>query len=296
MRVMLILFLAFLLASTASAKQEIMTAGDYDVFFDVENTGTYSLNTTEDGPGFMIRVDGESGSAMILGREAKQADLESLKSIITDLFSSLEIDDVDLYTRTIDGYMAILGVGETAPDEPPIFIASYPMYHGAYGYALDVLVVSKFPWENGTESLLNTLSITHMPSSNDLPENASSASIETSKYGIPITATESNGQESADIPNSGGLTYDDHITFSDNSGQSIDDAIVIQNAKGEDDGVASEYYYLEQKYGERKVDWDLEYQSLVNEGDRSYDKMDIQLYDGTEITIYFDITDFFGKY
>lgn len=37
-------------------------------------------------------------------------------------------------------------------------------------------------------------------------------------------------------------------------------------------------------------------QSTVGEDGRDYDKMDIRLASGEETTIYFDITDFYGKW
>ena len=88
-----------------------------------------------------------------------------------------------------------------------------------------------------------------------------------------------------------------HISFSNNSGESIEDAIVIINATGEEDGVDSEYYYLEKRFGIQEIDWELVSQSLLSgEGDRYYDKMDIRLSAGEMISIYFDITDFYGKW
>ena len=88
-----------------------------------------------------------------------------------------------------------------------------------------------------------------------------------------------------------------HISFSNDSGESIEDAIVIINATGEEDGVNSEYYYLEKRFGKQGVDWDREMQSLIGgEDGRFYDKMDIRLSSGEMISIYFDITDFYGKW
>jgi len=88
--------------------------------------------------------------------------------------------------------------------------------------------------------------------------------------------------------------YDGYITFSNNSGQSIEDAIIIDYAQGEEDGEASEYYYLQEKFGQIDVDWFLESQELVTEEKRFYDKMNIELADKTRATVYFDITEFFG--
>ena len=86
------------------------------------------------------------------------------------------------------------------------------------------------------------------------------------------------------------------IKFSKNSGESIEDAIKILNASNESEGVTAEYQYLSERYGERGTDWKLERQSLLSEKGRSYDKMEIALSDGTKKTIYFDISDFFGKF
>ena len=92
------------------------------------------------------------------------------------------------------------------------------------------------------------------------------------------------------------LIYNGYITFIDNSGESTENSIKILHAKGEDDGIASEYYYLQSRYGRPKVDWNLNSQSTVAANGRAYDKMDIQLSDGMRKTIYFDITGFFGKF
>lgn len=92
-----------------------------------------------------------------------------------------------------------------------------------------------------------------------------------------------------DIENLGG------ITFSKNKGTSVGDAIIIKGAEGEKDGIDSEYKYLEAQYGLRGIDWELTLQSLLKENGRDYDQMDIKLLnDGTEITVYFDISEFFG--
>ena len=91
------------------------------------------------------------------------------------------------------------------------------------------------------------------------------------------------------------LTYNGYITFSNNSGESIDDAIVIHNAKTDQEGVDAEYYYLEGRLGKKGVDWSLDQQYLNDARDRHYDVMDITLSDGRKLTIYFDITEFFGK-
>ena len=85
------------------------------------------------------------------------------------------------------------------------------------------------------------------------------------------------------------------ITFSKNSGEAVEDAILIRGAESDKAGVDSEYVYLNAKYGLRGLDWELVQQALLTENGREYDQMDLKLFDGTEKTLYFDITEFFGK-
>jgi hypothetical protein len=59
--------------------------------------------------------------------------------------------------------------------------------------------------------------------------------------------------------------------------------------------VQAEYRYLAQEFGRLGIDWELVGQGLVERGGRAYDEMHIKLADGAERTIFFDITQFFGK-
>ena len=80
------------------------------------------------------------------------------------------------------------------------------------------------------------------------------------------------------------------VTYSDGDGSTIEKAVVIKGAKDEEAGVAAEYAWLRQKYPGYK----LSKQSLRGSGDRHYDLIEIDTREGHK-TIYFDITDFFGK-
>jgi hypothetical protein len=60
---------------------------------------------------------------------------------------------------------------------------------------------------------------------------------------VDARVAEPSGYPSSD------LIYDGYITFSNNSGLSIEDAIVIDYALGEEDGEAAKFYYLEEKSG-----------------------------------------------
>jgi len=83
--------------------------------------------------------------------------------------------------------------------------------------------------------------------------------------------------------------------YSGKDGSSIKNAIKILGARDEIEGIRAEYQWLAEKFGEQGKGFTLEMQSLVDDGRRKYDRMDIMLADGTRKTIYFDITDFFGK-
>jgi hypothetical protein len=83
------------------------------------------------------------------------------------------------------------------------------------------------------------------------------------------------------------------VMYVENSGESLEEAIIILEAESHREGVASEYEYLERRFGKRGKDWELERQSLLEKGDKYYDRMDLIFPDGTKKIIYFDITSFF---
>jgi hypothetical protein len=85
------------------------------------------------------------------------------------------------------------------------------------------------------------------------------------------------------------------VEFTEKSGETPEDAIVILNTKDSIEGVNAEYEYLGRKYGMRGKDWNLKLQSLVQNEGKFYDRMDLIFSDGSEKTIYFEITEFFGK-
>ena len=286
-----------LLGSIASAEQESLSIGQYDVTFDLGDVGLYTTNITEKDSRFYAKITSENNSAVIIGYETNGADMDIAKENVLDLLIQGGINDTDvnLYKRTIDDQMAIFAVASRA-DGLPVFLASYPEYLGAYGIAFYVVVFSNFPWEEGTRNLLDTLQVDYEPLDNiELQDNISD-------YGTPYPITISDEDESSEekelseSDSREDLTYKGYITFSNNNGESIDDAIIIRNAKTDLEGIDAEYYYLEKRFGKRGTDWNLDQQSLVNEDGANYDAMDITLSDGSKQTIYFDITDFFGKF
>ena len=85
------------------------------------------------------------------------------------------------------------------------------------------------------------------------------------------------------------------ISFEGGPGDTIEKAIIIRGAARTNAGVESEYFYLREKYGQQGKDWSLDSQMLLQANDRLYDKMYINLADGTQTSIIFDVTDFHGK-
>ena len=80
------------------------------------------------------------------------------------------------------------------------------------------------------------------------------------------------------------------ISFAGGDGSSIENAVIIK-APNELTGVRVEYDWIRRNH----PDWQLENQSVLNRDGKVYDKMDFQTPDGRRATLYFDITDFFGK-
>ena len=81
------------------------------------------------------------------------------------------------------------------------------------------------------------------------------------------------------------------IVFQGGDGSSIERAVLIKNAKGEEDGVAAESHWVRTVHpGWRKGD-----QALLSDKGRSYDRIEYRTPNGETKTLYFDITEFFGK-
>ena len=324
MRKRLILALLLLLALTASAEEASMNVGHFNVTFDMGPQSPCRANVSSDHSAFLINVNCGDYSAAIMGSEASGASLSSADSNVRGLLGRFNVTKADLYTKTIDGKMAILGVGERSwshdQNGSKVFVVSYPTYLAKEGLAYDVVVASFFPWSAGTERLLDTLRVKMILQDDESidgialretdegskgghgawgsigPTTQYGAPYWGSPYVIPQPKIEASGDNRTNISETESLIYNGYITFVGNSSGSTEGAIKILHAKGEDDGVASEYYYLQSKYGRPKVDWNLNSQSTVVVDGRAYDKMDIQFSDSTRRTIYFDITEFFGKF
>jgi hypothetical protein len=85
------------------------------------------------------------------------------------------------------------------------------------------------------------------------------------------------------------------IRFEGGDGSSKEAAIVILGAQGESNGVDSEYQYLDLLHGPRPTGWTMVQQSLLGDQGKNYDALEIE-HNGKRETVYFDITDYFGKF
>ena len=83
-----------------------------------------------------------------------------------------------------------------------------------------------------------------------------------------------------------------HVTYGDGNGSSFKTAIVILGAKNEAEGTKAEYIYLAGHFPNYK----LIRQALLNSDKKDYDLLEFTSADGSDHRLYFDITDFFGKF
>ena len=81
------------------------------------------------------------------------------------------------------------------------------------------------------------------------------------------------------------------ISFAGGDGRSMQTAILIVGASCESDGVDSEYAWV----AANRPGATVQGQALLQDGDRVFDQLNL-LVDGTPETVFFDITDFFGKF
>ena len=87
------------------------------------------------------------------------------------------------------------------------------------------------------------------------------------------------------------------VVYSGGDGSSIENAIIINNAENERNGVAAEYDYIAKKQGVKFTDWKPAGQSTIIEKDKRYDIVTIEIISKKEkLTLYFDITSFYGKW
>jgi len=106
----------------------------------------------------------------------------------------------------------------------------------------------------------------------------------TNAFGAPHTNSATQG--SVFIPSKGAI-----VTFEGGDGRSLETAVIIRNAASAQQGVAAETTWMNRSYS----NWRQLRQALIHKNDRSYDQVTYVLSDGSKVTIWFDITDFYGK-
>lgn len=80
------------------------------------------------------------------------------------------------------------------------------------------------------------------------------------------------------------------VSYSGGDGSSIENAVIIEASK-ESVGIRAEYNWIKKNH----PDWQLQLQSLMSANGKMYDKMLYKTPQGQTSTVYFDITNFFGK-
>jgi len=82
------------------------------------------------------------------------------------------------------------------------------------------------------------------------------------------------------------------ISFQGGDGSSMAKAVVIKGAQNSFTGVAAESRWIRQNH----PDWRKMKQALLSEGGKHFDRIEYRTPGGETRTVYFDITDFFGKW
>src|SRR5215475_13849920 len=83
------------------------------------------------------------------------------------------------------------------------------------------------------------------------------------------------------------------ISYEGGNGDSVEAAIVVRGARFDLEGTYAEFAWLTQKYGQKDKDWKLLTHSHGKHGTRDIDTFEIQLADGTPVTVFFDCTESF---
>jgi hypothetical protein len=86
------------------------------------------------------------------------------------------------------------------------------------------------------------------------------------------------------------------IEFSDHSGASMTDAVIITGAQSHYESVMAEYEYIKQKYGGKGLKFTITEQGVLKNQKRHYDAVKIKLSGGAVKTIFFDITESYDKF
>ena len=85
------------------------------------------------------------------------------------------------------------------------------------------------------------------------------------------------------------------IQYKGGDGSTKEKAVIILGAKNEMVGVDAEYVWLEEKYGQENIEWEMIDRTLLDEGDKQFDLLKIKFSNGNTKEFWFEITGFYGK-
>jgi len=81
------------------------------------------------------------------------------------------------------------------------------------------------------------------------------------------------------------------IQYAGGNGSTKEKAVIIKGANSELEGVDAAFNYIERKFGY----FELESTTLIDEGDKKFDQMNIISFSGRKEIVWFDITAYYGK-
>ncbi|MBD3346977.1 MAG: hypothetical protein GF401_18135 [Chitinivibrionales bacterium] len=82
------------------------------------------------------------------------------------------------------------------------------------------------------------------------------------------------------------------IVYGGGNGESYEEAVIIEGARNQKEGVAAEYDFIAEIYGKKGKDWKVTAQSMSKEGNKIFDIVEIRILDTEDrYFYYFDITD-----
>ena len=82
------------------------------------------------------------------------------------------------------------------------------------------------------------------------------------------------------------------VSYGGGDGASFATSIIVNDAKNEEEGIIAEHAYVTRFH----PDWREQDTAIVRNQSRYYDKNTYGSEDGSEHTLIFDVTDFFGKF
>ncbi|HQF17730.1 MAG TPA: hypothetical protein PLI05_11785 [Methanotrichaceae archaeon] len=158
-------------AAAASADEESLEAGPYQLSFDMGAIGEYVVDVNEsalDNGDLSVSIESTDGYAYVLGfldEEGKFASSDAKKGylewVFSDFIEEIREGRVQYYKRTIDGEDAVLGVLKLQSFN--LFIAVFSKEIRGQEGSVMVEVGSLFPWGEGTEDLLNSIKVGYSP-------------------------------------------------------------------------------------------------------------------------------------